>query len=103
MSSVANHSAVRAYARLPRVDIHTEILNEEQFVRYRVLFPTTLSVDESTHEIPFGAVTRPAGIEFPARNWVDYGDGRHGLALLNRGLPGNNVSRGTMMLSLLRR
>jgi alpha-mannosidase len=95
-------TVVRVYAGLPRIDIHTEILNEEQFVRYRALFPTTISTAASVHEIPFGAVTRAAGIEFPAQNWMDYGDGQHGLALLNRGLPGNNVSRGTMMLSLLR-
>ena len=51
-------------------------------------------------EIPFGAIERPDSIEMPAQNWIDYSDGRHGLALLNRGLPGNNVSDGTMMLSL---
>ena len=45
---------------------------------------------------------RPAGIEFPAQSWIDYGNGQRGVALLNRGLPGNNVAGGTMMLSLLR-
>ncbi len=57
---------------------------------------------KSTHEIPFGSIDRPAAIEFPAQNWVDHGDGRHGLALLNIGLPGNLVTDGTMMVSLLR-
>ena len=33
---------------------------------------------------------------------MDYSDGSKGLALLNRGLPGNNVAGGTLMLSLLR-
>src|SRR5208282_1064959 len=42
------------------------------------------------------------GIEFPAQSWVDYGDGKKGLAVLNSGLPGNVVSDATMMLSLLR-
>jgi alpha-mannosidase len=54
------------------------------------------------HEIPFGAIERPDGVEFPAQNWADRGDGRHGLALLNVGLPGNVASGGTMMISLLR-
>ena len=53
-------------------------------------------------EIPFGAVERPAAIEFPAQNWADYGDGQRGVALLNRGLPGNLATDGTMMLSLAR-
>ena len=33
---------------------------------------------------------------------MDQSDGRRGLALLNMGLPGNTVTDGTMMLSLLR-
>jgi alpha-mannosidase len=33
---------------------------------------------------------------------VDYGDDQRGIALLNRGLPGNVVTEGTMMLSLMR-
>src|SRR5205807_3929409 len=45
---------------------------------------------------------RPDGIEFPAQNWVDRGDGRRGVALLNVGLPGNVATAGTMMISLLR-
>ncbi|MDO9591849.1 MAG: glycosyl hydrolase-related protein, partial [Erysipelotrichaceae bacterium] len=70
--------------------------------RYRVLFPTTIQNGNAIHEIPFGAIKRPDGIEFPAQNWIDWGDGKKGVALLNRGLPGNNVANGVMMLSLMR-
>jgi alpha-mannosidase len=94
-------SRVRLYAGLARIDFQTQILNKDEWVRYRVLFPTTIEGGAITHEIPFGAVERPAR-EFPAQNWIDYGDGRRGLALLNRGLPGNNVADGVMMLSLMR-
>jgi alpha-mannosidase len=93
---------VRLYAGLPRIDFQTRITNQDKFVRYQVLFPTSIRDGRSVHEIPFGASQRPCGIEFPAQNWVDYGDGKHGLTLLNRGLPGNLVTDGTMMLSLLR-
>jgi alpha-mannosidase len=93
---------IRVYAGLPRIDIRTTLVNNERFVRYRALFPTAVQGGAAVHEIPFGAVERPDGVEFPAQNWIDYGDGRHGLALLNRGVPGNNVAGGTMMLSLLR-
>jgi alpha-mannosidase len=93
---------VTLYAGLRRIEVRTDILNNEKFVRYRALFPTTIRSETSDHEIPFGAIERPDGIEFPAQNWIDYSDGNHGLALLNRGLPGNNVADGTMMLSLMR-
>jgi len=95
-------TSVRLYAGLRRIDVRTQLVNQEQFVRYRVLFPTSIRDGQSVHEIPFGAIQRPAAIEFPAQNWVDYGNGLRGVALLNRGLPGNAVSDGTMMLSLLR-
>jgi alpha-mannosidase len=95
-------TTIRLFAGLRRIEIRTEILNNDKFVRYRVLFPTSIRKGRRTDEIPFGAIGRPDGIEFPAQNWIDYGDGRKGVALLNRGLPGNNVADGVMMLSLMR-
>ena len=94
-------STVRVYTGIKRIDVHTEILNNDEWVRYRVLFPTTIAGGTVTHEIPFGAIERPER-EFPAQNWIDYSDGQHGVALLNRGLPGNNVDNSVMMLSLAR-
>ena len=93
---------IRMYPGIPRIDIHTEIVNAEPSVRYRVLFPTTIHDGTNTQEIAFGAVQRPLHQEFPAQNWADYSSGERGLAVLNRGLPGNNVTDDTMMLSLLR-
>lgn len=93
---------IRLYAGLRRIEIRTTLLNQDTSVRYRVLFPTTIATGANVHEIPFGAMARPEGIEFPAQNWVDWGDDRHGVALLNRGLPGNNTADGTLLLSLLR-
>jgi len=95
-------TTVRLYTGLRRIDVTTRLVNREKYVRYQTLFPTTIKGGKSTHEIPFGSIERPAAIEFPAQNWVDYGDGRRGLTLLNMGLPGNLVSDGTMMVSLLR-
>jgi alpha-mannosidase len=93
---------VRMYPGIRRVDIHTEILNQEPFVRYRVLFPTSIRDGRNTQEIAFGAIQRPRSQEFPAQNWIDYGDNGRGLALVNRGIPGNNVVGDTMLLSLMR-
>ena len=92
---------IRLYAGLPRIDIHTALINQDERVRYRMALPTTLENGTITQEIPFGAIERPTG-EFPAQNWMDYsGDGK-GVAILNRGLPGNNVEENVMMLSLLK-
>jgi alpha-mannosidase len=93
---------VRIYKGLRRIDISTDLVNQEEFVRYRVVFPTTIRSGTAIEEIPFGAIERPQRQEFPAQNWIDYSDGAHGLSLINQGLPGNNVADGKLMLSLMR-
>jgi alpha-mannosidase len=95
-------TSVRIYEGLPRMDFTTQILNEDQHVRYRVMFPTTVKDGRNFQEIPFGAIERPQNMEFPAQNWSDFSNSQTGLALLNRGLPGNNVADGALLLSLLR-
>ena len=59
-----------------RIECRIKLVNNEKYVRYQALFPTTIKNGKSVHEIPFGAIERPEGIEFPAQNWVDYGDGK---------------------------
>jgi alpha-mannosidase len=93
---------IRCYQGLSRIDISTTLVNNEKYVRYQALFPTAVARGKIVHSIPFGSIERPEGIEFPAQDWVDYGNGQGGLALLNRGLPGNLTTDGTMMVSLLR-
>lgn len=95
-------TTVRLYHGLRRIDVRTRLLNNDKWVRYQVLFPTTIRHGRNVHEIPFGAIERPNAIEFPAQNWVDHSDGQRGVAVLNEGLPGNVATEGTLMLSLLR-
>ncbi|MHB0939032.1 MAG: alpha-mannosidase [Armatimonadota bacterium] len=95
-------TTIRLYQGLRRVDIRTTILNQDEAVRYRALFPTSIEHGKNVQEIPFGAIERPDGIEFPAQHWVDISNDQVGVALLNRGLPGHNIAGGTLMLSLLR-
>jgi alpha-mannosidase len=99
-----NHfsTRVRVYPGVRRIDVHTEILNEEKLVRYRVQFPTSVRDGHNVEEIAFGAIDRPCNQEFPAQNWIDYSGNEGGLALLNRALPGSNVAGNTMLLSLAR-
>lgn len=92
---------IRLYSGLPRVDIRTTLINSDERVRYRMAVPTTLHGGTITYEIPFGAIERPEG-EFAAQNWLDYTDNSRGLAVINRGLPGNSVQDNVMFLSLLK-
>jgi len=96
------NTSIRVYSELPRIEINTLVVNHDRYVRYRMMAPTAIREGVNVHEIPFGAVERPDEVELPAQTWVDRGDELHGLALLNRGLPGNNCVDGTLLLSLLR-
>lgn len=93
---------VRLTRGVKRIDIETDLANNEKHVRYQVLFPTSLKAGHETQEIPFGSVDRPLGVEYPAQNWIDFGDANRGVALVNAALPGNLVKDGTIMLSLMR-
>jgi alpha-mannosidase len=92
----------RVYHGIQRIDFETKITNNDKSVRYRVLFPTSVQGGKRFDEIPFGAIERKGPQEFPAQNWFDYSDGKHGLALLNVGLPGSSVTDNTLSLSLMR-
>lgn len=95
-------TTVRLYRGIQRVEIETQIVNNDKSVRYRMLVPTSIAAGKRFDEIPFGAIERPTAQEFPAQNWIDWSGGAKGIALLNRGLPGNNVAEGTLILSLMR-
>jgi alpha-mannosidase len=93
---------VRVCRGVLRIDVETVLVNQTPHVRYQVLFPTTVRDGSNVQEIPFGAVERPIGTEYPAQSWVDYGNAERGVALLNAGMPGDLVSDGTLLLSLMR-
>ncbi len=79
----------------------TTLVPQGKRYRMRVAFPTSIRNGKIVHSIPFGFVQRKEG-EYPAQNWMEYSDGEKGLCLLNKGIPGNNVTGGVMMLSLFR-
>jgi alpha-mannosidase len=70
--------------------------------RLRAVFPLGLAADSAVfHEIPFGELKRTEG-EFLAQNYIRCEDAEKGVAIINKGLPGNNVTDNVMMLSLMR-
>jgi alpha-mannosidase len=79
----------------------TSILPNGKNYRLRAAFPTSIEKGVIRHEIPFGIQERDQA-EYPCQNWMDYQGDAAGLAVLNRGIPGNNVDEGIMMLTLFR-
>jgi len=98
---VAFRTQIRFQAHSPRIEYHTTIDPSGKHYRLRAAFPSAIKDGTIRHEIPFGIQARTAG-EHVAQNWLDYADGTAGLALLNRGTPGNGVDQGTLLLSLFR-
>ncbi len=97
------HTTIRLYHGLRRIDIRTRILNQnERLCAIARSFPPRSATVSTRTKSPSAPSCAPTGIEFPAQNWVDCSEGDRGVALLNRGLPGNNIAEGTLMLSLLR-
>ena len=99
---VAVEQRVILYDDAPRIDFQLRTHHlKGRWYRMRAAFFTDIRDGRILHEIPFGRFQRPEG-EFAAQNYVAYVGKNKGLALFNRGLPGNNVTDGVMMLSLMR-
>ena len=77
--------------------------------RIRLNIPTLIDSAQGVYEIPFGVVCRrvyrPRGTakgEWPAHRFVALEDQKKGLALVNRGVAGVEVSGGTLSSTLIR-
>lgn len=92
---------IRFSPSTPRIEYRTRILPSGRHYRLRVAFPTRFREGVIRHEIPFGIQERGPH-EHVAQNWVDVSDGTGGVAVLNRGIPGNTVCDGVVLLSLFR-
>lgn len=110
---------VRLYSQMRRIDFSTTIENTVLDHRLRVLFDAGVQSSVSYAETQFGTITRPNHI--PSKGWkskgwkeeplpiysqqrfVDFHDDKHGLALLNRGLPEYEIyDDHTIAITLLR-
>lgn len=95
-------SEITLAAGVRRIDIHTSIENMVKDHRIRVTFPVLYKVESVAAEGTFEVRTRPTAAPrpadvadwseepvncFPQKRFVDSGDGKTGLAVLNRGLP----------------
>src|SRR5262249_28228245 len=70
----------------PRVEIATDVDWHERHVLLKAAFPTTVSAERATFEIPYGTIERStrrrtdderAKFEVPALRWADLSDADH--------------------------
>ncbi len=95
----------------PGIRFDTEVDWRESHKMLKVAFPVNVNASRGSFEIQFGHVERPthrntswdvARFEVCAQKWADLSEGGHGLALINTGKYGHDVSDNVLRLSLLR-
>jgi alpha-mannosidase len=89
------------------VDLEIEVDWREQLKMLKLALPLNLAAPQATVSAPYGRVVRPAtGEEEPCQGWLDVSDaaegGLRGLALLNDGQYGYDLTAAVLRLSLLR-
>ena len=92
---------LRLVADAPRIDMTTEVDWHERERLLKLAFPLDLHATTSTSEIQFGHVSRPthqntswdaAKFETAAQRWVHVAEGAYGVALVNKGTYGHDIS-----------
>ncbi len=95
----------------PGIRFDTEVDWQETHKMLKVAFPFNVNTQRASFEIQFGHVERPthknttwdlARFEVCAQKWADMSEGDYGIALLNNGKYGHDVSGNTLRLSLLK-
>jgi alpha-mannosidase len=91
--------------------IETTVNWQETHVLVKAAFPLMINADFATTETPGGAISRPtkpqtdleqAKWEIPALNWVDLGDDKYGVSVLNNCKYGYDIHPRKIRLTLLR-
>jgi alpha-mannosidase len=93
-------SRVTVYPGIPRIDIHTEVINNARDHRLQVHFPAPFHTDFGDYDGHYQVVHRPVAlptfddswielprVEHPEREFIDISSEEIGLMLANRGLP----------------
>ncbi len=94
-----------------RLDVRCDVDWHEDHTLLKVAFPLDVRASTARHEIQFGHVERPthantswdaARFETCSHTWVDLSEDGFGVALLNDGKYGHDVSGNVIRMSLLR-
>jgi alpha-mannosidase len=93
------------------VDVLNDIDWHESHILLKAAFALAATSDFATYEIPYGSIERAttrnnswekAQFEGAAMRWVDLGDGKHGVSLLNQTKYGYDAVGNLLRISLLR-
>ncbi len=88
----------------PRLDVTVDVDWHERERLLKLAFPVDVHATHYTSEIQYGHVTRPAHantswdaamFETAAQRWVHVGEAGYGIAVINRGTYGHDISRPT--------
>jgi alpha-mannosidase len=99
------------HARLPRIDVVTQIDWHERQTLVKAAFPLAVRSSRATYECAFGHVERPthrntswdaARFEVPAHRWADLSEAGYGVSLLNDGKYGHDCLGHVLRLTLLK-
>lgn len=98
------------YRDLPYIECVMRANWWEDDTDLKVAAYTSLQKTRAFYSIPFGQIERPTKretpkekgmYEVPALNWADLTDGRHGVAIFNKGLHGHDALDNRLRLTLL--
>ena len=90
-------------AGVPRLKFRLTVDWHDHDKLLKVAFPTTIDSGRAFFEQPYGYIERPAnGTLWPAQNWIDLSGRDYGVALLNNGKYGFDVSANTMRIAVVR-
>jgi alpha-mannosidase len=91
------------YRDLDRIELRHEADWQERYKILKLAFPAAVTAETAAAEVPYGVVARPAaGGDYPAQTWVDLSDGTYGLAMLNDGRAGYDVTGSVLRAHLIR-
>ena len=90
-------------ADAPYVDVRVALDWHEPLKLLKLRYPTRVSAERATFEVPYGHIERPAGgDEEPGQAWVDVSAEGRGLAVINDAKYGYDVRGGDIGVSAVR-
>ena len=108
-SRIVQH--IRLNDRSPRLEFRTEIDWHDSHILLKAAFPVRVAAPVATYDIQWGQIERPTTRDTPrdasrfevaAQKWAGLHDGDYGVAILNDGKYGYDVSEHVMRLTLLK-
>lgn len=93
----------RLYRGIPWVEFIIRLRSNFPHVRVRARIDTGIPDGKCVAGTAFGAIEREEEPrDYPLEDWLDYGDRERGVAVFTHGIPGYQMDKGNVFLTLLR-